>query len=80
MQSKLSSFYEAMLNTIIGYVIAFIAQLIVYPAYGHSFTFGQNIQIGLIFMALSFARSYVIRRWFNAYVTKFAHRLAGEDK
>ena len=80
MQSKLSSFYEAMLNTIIGYVIAFIAQLIVYPMYGHSFTFGQNIQIGLIFMALSFARSYIIRRWFNAYVTKFALRLAGEDK
>jgi len=75
MQSKLSSFYEAMLNTIIGYVISFIAQLIVYPMYGHSFTFGQNIQIGLIFMALSLARSYVLRRFFNAYIVKAARRL-----
>jgi hypothetical protein len=80
MQSKLSSFYEAMLNTLIGYVVALIAQFIVYPLYGHSFTFGQNIQIGLIFMALSFARSYIIRRWFNGYVSKFGGWLAGEDK
>ena len=76
MQSKLSSLYEAILNTIIGYVIAFIAQLIVYPIYGHSFTLGQNLQIGLIFMALSLARSYIIRRWFNAYLTTFADKMA----
>mgnify|MGYP000212129959 CR=1 FL=1 len=78
MQSKLSSLYEAILNTVIGYIISFIAQLIVYPMYGHSFSVWQNVQIGLIFMALSLARSYIIRRWFNAYLTTLAKKLAHE--
>jgi uncharacterized membrane protein (DUF485 family) len=80
MQSKLSSLYEAILNTIIGYVVALAAQFIVYPMYGHSFTFGQNVQIGLIFMALSLIRSYIIRREFNDFLAKLAKQLAGEDK
>ena len=45
---------------------------------GATFTFSQNIQIGLIFMAVAIARSYVIRRWFNARIHAAAMRLAGE--
>lgn len=65
MQSRIQSLIEAWANTIIGYLINLGVQLVVYPLYGATFTFGQNIQIGLIFMAVSIARSYGLRRAFN---------------
>lgn len=76
-QTPLSSFIEAMLNTLIGYFLNLGVQLVVYPWFGATFTFGQNIQIGLIFMVVSISRSYVIRRWFNARLRATAQRLAG---
>lgn len=77
-QSKLSSFYEALANTIIGYVLNLGVQLVVYPLFGATFTFGQNIAIGLIFMVVSITRSFVIRRWFNARLHNLAVKLAGK--
>ena len=65
MQTKLSSLVESLTNTIIGYSINLVVQLIVYPLYGATFTLSQNIQLGLVFMAVSLARSYLIRRYFN---------------
>jgi len=65
MQTRLQSLIEAWANTLIGYVINLLVQLVVYPFYGATFTFGQNIQIGLIFMVVSIARSYILRRGFN---------------
>ena len=65
MQSRIQSLIEAWANTIIGYLINLGVQLVVYPLYGATFTFGQNIQIGLIFMVVSIARSYGLRRAFN---------------
>lgn len=67
-QTKLSSLVEAWMNTLIGYFLNLAVQLLVYPFFGATFTFSQNIQIGLIFMAVSIVRSYVIRRWFNARI------------
>lgn len=65
MQNRLQSFIEAWANTFIGYFVNLIVQLLVYPLYGATFTFGQNIQIGLIFMAVSIVRGYALRRIFN---------------
>lgn len=65
MQTRLQSFIEAWSNTIIGYLLNLGVQLVVYPLYGATFTFGQNIQIGLIFMVVSIARSYALRRFYN---------------
>lgn len=76
-QTPLSSFIEAMLNTLIGYFLNLGVQLVVYPWFGATFTFGQNIQIGLIFMVVSISRSYVIRRWFNSRLRAAAQSLAG---
>lgn len=78
MQSRLSSFIESMANVFIGYVVSLLVQLVVYPLFGASFSFIQNIQIGLIFMAVAIVRSYIIRRWFNARIHAAAVRLAGE--
>lgn len=78
-QSHLGSFIEATMNTIIGYFINLGVQLIVYPLYGAVFTLSQNIQIGLIFMAVSLARGFVIRRWFNAKLHRAALKIAHES-
>lgn len=78
-QSRLGSFIEAWMQTFIGYFINLIVQLIVYPFYGATFTFWQNIQIGLVFMVVSILRGYVIRRWFNARIHSAAQRLAGDE-
>jgi hypothetical protein len=77
-QSKLGSLLEAFAHTSIGYFLSLFVQLIVYPMYGATFTFGQNIQIGLIFMVVSLIRGYVIRRWFNDRIHKAAMKMAGE--
>ena len=69
-QSRIQSMIEAWSNTLIGYLINLGVQLVVYPFYGATFTFGQNIQIGLIFMVVSITRSYVLRRAFNARIKR----------
>lgn len=66
MQSRIQSPIEAWANTIIGYFINLAVQMVVYPFYGATFSFAQNVQIGLIFMVVSIARSYGLRRAFNA--------------
>lgn len=68
MQTKKESMIEAFVNTFIGYWISFIVQLIVYPAFGAKFSLVDNLYIGLIFLVVSFGRSYIIRRFFNSYV------------
>jgi hypothetical protein len=65
MQSRLGSFVEAWANIAIGFSISFLANLAVLPAFGYPVTVSDAFGIGLIFTAVSLARSYVIRRWFN---------------
>jgi len=65
MQPKLISFLEALTNTVLGYVINLAVQVVLYPLFGATFTFQQNIEIGLVFLVVSLVRSYVLRRLFN---------------
>jgi hypothetical protein len=67
-QSRKHSMLEAWSQTIIGYFINLIVQIIVYPWFGATFTFTQNVLIGLIFMVVSIARGYALRRWWNRKV------------
>ena len=76
-QTKTESLVEALLNTGIGYLFSLALQLIVYPFYGHSFSFAENLKIGVWFLVLSLIRSYVIRRWCNKYLHQFAIYLTG---
>jgi hypothetical protein len=64
-QTKLGSFIEAWVNIGIGFSINFTANLIVLPMFGFNVTPIDAFGIGLVFTAISLARSYVIRRWFN---------------
>ncbi len=65
MQSKKQSFKESVVNVAVGYAVALISQLIVFPIVGVRSTLTQNIKISLYFTIISLIRSYLIRRYFN---------------
>ena len=76
-QTKLGSFFEVCINMIIGFSINFGANLLILPAFGFStLTLETNFYIGVAYTAVSVARSYIIRRWFNAKLHEAAMRLA----
>jgi hypothetical protein len=76
-QSKLGSFIESCMNIAIGYGIALLSQLTIFPLYGIHISLSTNLWIGLWFTVISLVRSYVIRRWFNARLRRAAQRMAG---
>jgi hypothetical protein len=65
-QTRSSSLIEAITNTLVGYGVALAGQLIVFPMMGLTVSLGQNLAIGGIFMGISTARSYLLRRLFEA--------------
>jgi len=76
-QTRLGSLIESCINVLIGFWINFAANLAILPLFGYTPTLAQNFQIGLLYTVISIARSYVIRRWFNAKLHAAAQRMAG---
>lgn len=67
-QSRFGSLVESATNIAIGYVVALISQLVIFPAYGVDLPLSTNLKIGAWFTVVSLVRSYAIRRWFNARI------------
>lgn len=65
MQTRLGSFTESVANIAVGFGINYVANLVVLPWFGFHVTAADAFGIGVIFTAISLARSYVLRRWFN---------------
>ena len=78
MQSRLSSFIESVINVLIGYGVALLSQIIIFPLFDIHVSLQTNLWIGAWFTAISLVRSYVIRRYFNARIHKAALNLARE--
>jgi hypothetical protein len=76
-QTRLGSFIEALFNVVIGFAINFMANMLILPLIGFHISVSQNLFIGVLYTLVSVARSYVIRRWFNARLQAAARRLAG---
>lgn len=76
-QTRLGSLIEAFINVLIGFWINFAANLVILPLFGYTPSLTDNFQIGLLYTVVSIARSYIIRRWFNARLHEAAQRLAG---
>ena len=66
-QSRTHSWAETCANVTIGYVVALLSQLLVFPLFGIHVALSANIGIGLWFTAISIVRSFVLRRAFNAW-------------
>lgn len=64
-QTRFMSFVESMANIAVGYLVALVSQLAVFPMFGIHIPFTSNLAIGAWFTAISLVRSYVLRRWFN---------------
>lgn len=75
-QTRLGSLYETLINVLIGFGINYVANFLILPLYGFQISAGQNLSMGLLYTGISVARSYVIRRWFNARLHHAAQRLA----
>jgi hypothetical protein len=65
-QSRVMSFIEATTNVVVGYVLAIATQLAVFPLFGLEAALGEHLAIGMAFVAVSLARSYLLRRLFEA--------------
>ncbi len=64
-QSKMQSAVEACANTAVGYGVAVVSQLLVFPMFGINVPLSDNLLIGLWFTVISLVRGYVLRRLFN---------------
>lgn len=76
-QTRLQSFIEACINVLIGFAINMLANFVILPLIGFAITVGQNLFIGVLYTIVSVARSYAIRRWFNARLHAAAQAVAG---
>jgi len=65
MQSKKYSLIESCFNVAIGYLVALISQLLIFPMFDIHISMTKNLEIGLWFTVISLIRSYFIRRLFN---------------
>src|SRR3954462_7368692 len=66
MQSYRMSLVEATANVAVGYALALLTQIIVFPLFGVQAALGDNLAIGAIFTGVSLARSFALRRLFEA--------------
>ena len=64
-QSKKHSFLESLVNVAIGYGIAILSQIVIFPLFGIHIPLRDNLLIGVIFTIVSIVRSYALRRAFN---------------
>ena len=66
-QSRLMSLVEAVANVIVGYGVAVVTQILIFPIFGLQTTLGQNLAMGGIFTIVSLIRSFLLRRLFEAF-------------
>jgi len=65
MQSRRMSLIEAGTNVVVGYVLAILTQLLVFPIFGLEAALSEHLVIGMAFVGVSLARGYVLRRLFE---------------
>jgi hypothetical protein len=75
-QTRLGSLIETIINTVIGFSINYTANLLIFPLFGFHIKPGANFILGLMYTVISVARSYCVRRWFNARLHQAAQALA----
>ncbi|MBE0455728.1 MAG: hypothetical protein IBX58_19045 [Roseovarius sp.] len=64
-QSRTMSLVEAMANVVVGYVLAIVTQMIVFPWFGLEAALVEHLAIGAAFVMISLARGYILRRIFE---------------
>lgn len=65
MQTRTQSLTESITNTASGYLVAVLAQLLIFPLFDVDVSIGDNFMIAGMFTFISIVRNYAIRRLFN---------------
>ena len=65
-QSHRMSLIEAMAKVVVGFGLAIATQIDVFPLFGLQASLGDNLALGSVFTAISLARSFALRRLFEA--------------
>ena len=65
-QPRAMSLVEAIANVVVGYGVAVVTQILIFPIFGLHTTLAQNLKMGAIFTVVSIARSFALRRVFEA--------------
>lgn len=65
MQSRRQSLIEAITNVVVGYALALLTQIVVFPWFELKVSLNDNLAIGAIFVIISLLRSYALRRLFE---------------
>ena len=65
-QSRLMSLVESVANVAIGYGVAVFTQILIFPVFGLHTTLAENLKMGAVFTVVSIARSFALRRVFEA--------------
>ena len=65
MQSRQASLVEAIGGMIFGFITSIVIGQFIYHAFGYPVTISDNIGMTVAFTAISFVRSYAVRRFFN---------------
>ena len=64
-QSRTMSAVESVTNVAVGFGVSCLANIVVLPWFGFDVSMGDALGIGFIFTAISLARSYILRRFYN---------------
>ena len=64
-QSRAMSLIESLANVAVGYGVAVVTQILIFPIFGLHTTLAQNLMMGAIFTVVSIGRSYALRRLFE---------------
>ncbi len=65
-QSRAMSLAEAVANVAVGYGVAVLTQILVFPWFGFHASLAENMALGAVFTVVSVARGYTLRRLFEA--------------
>lgn len=65
-QSRAMSLVESFANVAVGYGMAVVTQILIFPIFGLQTTLAENLMMGAIFTVVSIGRSYALRRLFEA--------------
>ena len=79
MQSRVESFIEASVNILIGFGVALLAQIVIFPVFDIHIEMWENLSIAAFFTVISLVRSYLLRRYFNRRLTRWLQQQK-EDK
>ncbi len=65
-QSRSMSVVESFANVLVGYGVAVLTQILVFPLFSLTISLQDNLLIGVLFTGVSLVRSYTLRRIFEA--------------